>query len=84
MIKDNDEVFYLTTSLGFYNRNPCESNTLPTIVVDDLSPRQMKASKYMVRKFIHVIEWPIENMKFIASKINLNKAKYKRRHDVRH
>lgn len=56
----------LTMSLGYYNRNPCKDNTLPTVVVDDLSPWKMKASKSIVEKFIHVIGRPIANLEGVV------------------
>lgn len=45
VIEEKDKVVNLTMclgiiNLGYFNRNPCENNTLSTVVVDNLSPRQ--------------------------------------------
>lgn len=65
------------TTFGSCNRKPCESNTLPTIMVDDLFPRQMNSSKSIVKKFTSVFGWTVEDIKGIIPMCCSNKAKKK-------
>lgn len=75
VIEGNGELVDLMMSIGSYNRNPCEKNTLQNIVMDDLSPQKMESSMSMVKMFIRVTRCPEVDIKGIVHISCSNKTK---------